>query len=95
MDYCPHVVADAGLSVSKYTGPETAFGQTRVRVQLSQLSADGDRKLTTFSIDEWLALGAAVYATAWERAVLPICYDSRCQHPPPHGRYPDCPERER
>ena len=85
--WCAPVVTEAGLSVSKYAGPETPDGQTRVRVQLRIGSADP----VSFSIDQWLALGAAVQATTWERAVLPICYDSRCQHRPPHGRYPDCP----
>jgi hypothetical protein len=94
--FVPDVVTAAGLAVSKYTGPETPFGQTRTRVQLSQLgAAHGERKITTFSVDEWLALGVAIQATAWERPVLPICYDSRCQHTrPPHGRWPDCPERD-
>lgn len=92
-EWCPHVVTDAGLSVSKYTGPKTPDGQTRVRVQLSRLMEDGGaREVMTFTIDEWLALGAAVNATTWERAVLPICYDSRCHHKAlPHGRWPDCP----
>lgn len=94
MDSCPRVVSDAGLAVSRYMGPETPFGQTRIRVQLSQVRANGERVITTFSVDEWLALGAAVTATAWERPLLPICYDSRCSHRPPHGRWPDCPERE-
>jgi len=93
--FCPRMVADAGLAVSKYTGPETPFGQTRTRVQLSQRgAAGGERVITTFSIDEWLALGAAADATAWERPLLPICYDSRCSHRAPHGRWSDCPERD-
>ena len=98
MDFCPRVVAEAGLAVSKYTGPERPDGQTRTRVQVTHRVsvAEGIAESATFSVDEWLALGAAVQATAWERPVLPVCYDSRCQHTqPPHGRWPDCPERER
>ena len=93
----PDEVTAAGLAVSSYTGPETPSGQTRTRVQLSRVgAAAGTMTITTFSIDEWLALGAAVNATAWERPVLPICYDSRCQHTqPPHGRWPDCPGSDR
>ena len=83
----PCVVTEAGLSVHRFAGPETADGQTRVRVHIS-LPGGG----ISLSIDQWLALGVAVQATAWERPVLPICYDSRCPHkPPPHGRWPDCP----
>ncbi len=92
----PGVLA-AGLQVSRYTGPERPDGQTRVRVQLSVRHDDGSPAIIDFSIDQWLALGVAIQATAWERPMLPICYDSRCQHhgPPPHGQWPDCPVRER
>jgi hypothetical protein len=92
---CPPVVGEAGLAVSKYAGPETEDGQTRVRVQLDicggQFGTNNGTISVGFTVDQWLALGAAVNATTWESPILPICYDSRCNHRPPHGRYPDCP----
>ncbi len=90
--FVPSVVTEAGLTVSRYAGPETDSGQTRVRVQLTT----DEGSVTTFSIDQWLALSAAVNRTAWESRDLPICYMSTCQHArPPHGRWADCPEPDR
>jgi hypothetical protein len=88
--FIPPFVAESGLTISKYAGPETDDGQTRIRVQVS-----ADDGYMSLSIDQWLALGYAVQVTCWERRELPICYDTRCQHkPPPHGRWPDCPTRD-
>jgi hypothetical protein len=95
--FVPPIVHEVGLAVSKYVGPVTSDEQTRVRVQVTHRVPvfEGICESVTFSIDEWLALGVAINRTCWESQDLPICYDSRCHHkPPPHGRYPDCPERE-